>query len=50
MGLPGAKLVVMGMAATEFTIADPSDPGMMDIVGLDASVPELLRAFVMDEI
>uniref|UniRef100_A0A183CFI6 TROVE domain-containing protein n=1 Tax=Globodera pallida TaxID=36090 RepID=A0A183CFI6_GLOPA len=50
MGIPNAKLAVMGMASTEFTIADPNDPGMLDIVGLDSAVPELLRSFVLDEI
>ena len=37
----------MAMTANEFTIADPDDPGMLDIVGLDSSVPELIRAFVL---
>lgn len=43
---PNAKLVVMGMAANEFTIADPSDAGMMDVAGLDSSFPSILSAFV----
>lgn len=50
MNIPNAKLVVMGMCANEFTIADPNDPGMMDVVGLDSAVPELLRSFILDEI
>lgn len=41
-----AKLIVCGMTATEFTIADPNDPGMLDIVGFDASVPEIMSQFV----
>lgn len=40
-----AKLVVMGMTATELSIADPSDPGMLDVVGADASVPKLVANF-----
>ena len=32
-GIP-AKLVVVGMVSNEFTIADPDDAGMMDVVGL----------------
>jgi len=40
-----AKLVVMAMTATPFTIADPSDAGMLDIVGMDASVPKLITEF-----
>uniref|UniRef100_A0A914N2X9 TROVE domain-containing protein n=1 Tax=Meloidogyne incognita TaxID=6306 RepID=A0A914N2X9_MELIC len=50
MNIPNAKLIVMGMASTEFTIADPDDPGMLDIVGLDAAVPDLIRSFVLEEI
>lgn len=40
-----AKLVVVGMTATEFTIADPSDPGMLDVVGFDGAVPSLITEF-----
>lgn len=46
MGIP-AKLVVMGMVANEFTIANPNDPGMLDVVGFDASVPDVMRQFVL---
>ncbi len=41
-----AKLVVVGMTATNVTIADPNDPGMLDVVGFDAAVPRLMRDFV----
>jgi 60 kDa SS-A/Ro ribonucleoprotein len=40
-----AKLVVVGMTATEFSIADPSDRGMLDVVGFDAAVPSLITEF-----
>lgn len=50
MNIPDAKLVVFGMSATQFTIADPTDPGMLDVVGLDSSVPELVRNFVLGEL
>jgi 60 kDa SS-A/Ro ribonucleoprotein len=43
-GIP-AKLVVVGMTATDFTIADPSDAGMLDVVGFDAAVPSLITEF-----
>lgn len=43
---PNAKLVVMGMAANEFTIAEPTDAGMIDVAGLDSSFPSILSAFV----
>jgi 60 kDa SS-A/Ro ribonucleoprotein len=42
-----AKLVVVGMTATKFSIADPKDPGMLDVVGFDASVPEVMASFVV---
>lgn len=40
-----AKLVVVGMTATEFSIADPSDAGMLDVVGFDGAVPSLIAEF-----
>ncbi|MCW2544017.1 MAG: hypothetical protein JWM40_1569 [Frankiales bacterium] len=40
-----AKLVVVGMTATRFSIADPSDAGMLDVVGFDAAVPSLITEF-----
>ncbi|MGH3545711.1 MAG: TROVE domain-containing protein [Mycobacteriales bacterium] len=40
-----ARLAVVGLAANDFTIADPSDPGMLDIAGFDAAVPTLLTNF-----
>jgi len=40
-----AKLAVVGMTADEFTIADPSDQGMMDFVGFDAALPQALAEF-----
>jgi 60 kDa SS-A/Ro ribonucleoprotein len=44
-GLP-TKLVVWGMASNGFSIADPRDGGMMDIVGLDAAAPNLANDFL----
>jgi 60 kDa SS-A/Ro ribonucleoprotein len=40
-----AKLVVVGMVATPFSIADPSDAGMMDVAGFDSAVPNLISDF-----
>lgn len=34
-----SKLAVVAAQGTAFSIADPTDPGMMDFVGLDASAP-----------
>lgn len=44
MGIP-AKLVVVGMTATGFTIADPRDAGMMDVVGFDSAAPQIISDF-----
>lgn len=40
-----AKLAVVGISATEFTIADPRDSGMMDFVGFDTNTPKVLADF-----
>lgn len=40
-----AKMVVVGMTSTGFSIADPNDVGMMDIVGFDAACPSLIADF-----
>lgn len=41
-----ARLVVVGMVRNGFTIADPSDPGMLDVVGFDTATPQLISDFV----
>jgi 60 kDa SS-A/Ro ribonucleoprotein len=46
-GIP-AKLVVVAMVSNGFSIADPDDAGMLDIVGLDTSVPQLMNQFAAD--
>ena len=45
-----AKLVVIGMTSTGFTIADPKDKGCLDIVGFDAATPRLLADFACNRI
>lgn len=40
-----AKLVVVGMTSTGFSIADPKDAGMLDVVGFDPAVPSLISEF-----
>jgi 60 kDa SS-A/Ro ribonucleoprotein len=39
------KLIVAGTSVTNFTIADPKDAGMLDIVGFDSSAPQLISQF-----
>lgn len=43
-GIP-AKLAVFGMRTNDFTIADPKDSGMMDIVGFDTNAPQIVSDF-----
>jgi 60 kDa SS-A/Ro ribonucleoprotein len=45
MGI-AAKLVVVAMASNGFSIADPDDAGMLDVVGFDAATPQLLGDFI----
>lgn len=46
----GAKLIVVGMTSTGFTIADPEDAGMLDVVGFDGATPALMAKFAKGEI
>ena len=43
-GIP-AKLVVVGMTSNGFSIADPKDAGMMDVVGFDTATPPVISDF-----
>jgi 60 kDa SS-A/Ro ribonucleoprotein len=43
-GIP-AKLVVVAMTSNGFTLADPNDAGMLDVVGFDTATPQLISDF-----
>ena len=43
-----AKAVVVGMTSNGFTLADPNDRGMMDVVGFDTSAPAVIVDFVRE--
>lgn len=45
-----SKSVVVGMVSNGFSIADPTDAGMMDVVGFDTSAPALISEFVAGRI
>lgn len=45
-----AKLVVLAFEANKFSIADPSDAGMMDIAGMDSNVPKILSEFALGKL
>jgi 60 kDa SS-A/Ro ribonucleoprotein len=40
-----ARLVVVGMVSNGFSIADPTDRGMLDVVGFDTATPQLVSDF-----
>jgi 60 kDa SS-A/Ro ribonucleoprotein len=42
---PNAKLVVVACTSSGFTIADPNDSGMLDVVGFDANVLPVIAEF-----
>lgn len=44
-GIP-AKLIVCAMVANDFSIADPDDGGMLDVVGFDTATPNIISDFV----
>ncbi len=44
-GIP-AKLVVVGMTSNGFSIADPRDPGMLDVVGMSTETPQVISQFI----
>jgi 60 kDa SS-A/Ro ribonucleoprotein len=46
MGIP-AKLIVQAFVANRFSIADPNDAGMLDVIGFDTAVPSLIRDFAV---
>ncbi|MCW6507260.1 hypothetical protein [Lichenifustis flavocetrariae] len=44
-----AKLVAAGRVSNGFSIADPIDASMMDVVGFDTSAPTLIADFIRAE-
>ena len=40
-----AKLIVAGMTSTGFSIADPDDGDMLDVVGFDSAAPAVMADF-----
>ena len=45
-----ARLVVVGMVANRFTIADRRDAGMLDVAGFDTSTPEVIAGFARGDL
>jgi 60 kDa SS-A/Ro ribonucleoprotein len=42
-----AKLVTVGMTSGGFTIADPQDAGMLDVVGFDSATPNIISEYAL---
>jgi 60 kDa SS-A/Ro ribonucleoprotein len=40
-----ARLIVVGMVSNGFSIADPNDGGMLDVVGFDTAAPQVMTDF-----
>ena len=41
-----SKLIVVGMTANNFSIADPEAPNMLDVVGFDTGTPSVISEFI----
>ncbi|MDR1118519.1 MAG: TROVE domain-containing protein [Bifidobacteriaceae bacterium] len=48
-GIP-AKLAVVSMVPTGFSIVDPEDAGQLDVAGFDAAVPNVISDFARAEV
>ena len=44
--IPHTKLVVVATQGSDYTIADPNDPFMMDMCGFDSHGPKILQDFI----
>ncbi|KAK3606060.1 hypothetical protein CHS0354_006404 [Potamilus streckersoni] len=49
MEIYDAKLIVVGMSSNGFTIADPDDPNMLDIIGFDSGAIEVMNEFILEQ-
>ena len=46
MKMPQTKLLVVATQGSDYTIADPADPLMMDMCGFDSHGPKILQDFI----
>lgn len=47
MGIP-SKLIVVAMTGNKFSIADPNDAGMLDVVGFSTDTPNVMADFIRE--
>jgi 60 kDa SS-A/Ro ribonucleoprotein len=45
MQIPQAKMIVCGLAANNFTIADPKDPNQLDVAGFSPDLTSVISSF-----
>ncbi|CAH1784011.1 unnamed protein product [Owenia fusiformis] len=50
MNIWDAKLIVCAMTSNGFTLADPEDPGMLDMSGFDSAAPNIMSNFILGKI
>jgi len=43
---PAARVIVVGMTATGYSIGDPGDHGVLNVAGLDGALPKLIAGFL----
>jgi 60 kDa SS-A/Ro ribonucleoprotein len=43
---PAARVVIASMAAVGHTIGEPGDPGVLNLAGMDASLPKVIAGFI----
>jgi 60 kDa SS-A/Ro ribonucleoprotein len=43
---PAARVIVVGMTATGYSIGDPGDPGVLNVAGLHGALPKLIAGFL----
>jgi 60 kDa SS-A/Ro ribonucleoprotein len=43
---PAARVIVVGMTATGYSIGDPGDAGVLNVAGLDGALPKLIAGFL----
>ena len=43
---PEARVVVAALAANGYTIGEPQDAGVLNVAGMDASLPRVVSAFI----
>lgn len=49
-GVHDAKLIVNAMTSNKFSIADPRDRNMLDVVGFDSSAPQVISSFIRGDV